>query len=394
MPAPQTDTYLLMGSTTGLLSFFLTLLLGQSVTTALGTSAIAIPTSLCGGAIANRRRIINARRYRGSLYNNILELEEEEAELYDTIQENLQTYQDLQAQVNSLSIQHNQLQNSLNHLQNQQHKFQYSFETTYEQNQKQEIYYQQLKEKIAKLRKKEDQIQSAIDTKNSFIQFKELRVNHLQGEIKELIQQKQDLRGEVYDLEMQIRVLQQRQEQVQREFLSLQIRKAELEETQPNDQQIASQQAEKEQLENQLKQLQQKKQKLELEINDFAQKQTQQPRELLPIDSPANSEDNHESGKTLQKNFLENWQEWLDFTQQLTQSETSALKAILAEDEAQLKDIADLKFVMPQVLVEAINQKALMYLGDTILTAHSSATLPEIYPEYYQALTQAMAKVK
>ncbi len=363
MSSPELDTYLILGFATGLSSFFLALLLSQSFGTALFVGAIAIPASFAGGWLGLRWHIISSKQYRNSLYHQIRNYERKENQVYDDLQEQLQTHQKLEASINSFSIQQSQLQNHLNCLLNQRNKLQYEIENISNYKEKQDLYYAKLQDNLQKLRQKEAHCQKILESKNSFIQQKELRVRYLQSEldsklnkkkaleleILNLEQQKAHLGGGAYDLNTQINVLSAKQDEREIELLSLQLQK----------QQYTT----------------------EVEV--------QQPQKI-ELYSEYLSREIEETAKETR----EDWQEWLDLVEQFSDEEMSALKAILAGDKKQFKSIADLQCVMPQVLVEAINQKALISLGDTLLTANSCKILPEIHQSYYQALVNALAKTK
>ena len=85
--------------------------------------------------------------------------------------------------------------------------------------------------------------------------------------------------------------------------------------------------------------------------------------------------------------FLPNeWLEWLDFYQQLNCEERDVLKAILSQDETTLKQIADQKATMTEVLIDSLNENAINTLGDTVFIRSSNSIIPDVYEEYSHIL--------
>lgn len=72
--------------------------------------------------------------------------------------------------------------------------------------------------------------------------------------------------------------------------------------------------------------------------------------------------------------------EWADFVAELTNSELEVLKAIVTDQNpsASIKKIAETYITMPELLIDAINQRALATIGDIII---DSATFPPTITE-------------
>lgn len=77
------------------------------------------------------------------------------------------------------------------------------------------------------------------------------------------------------------------------------------------------------------------------------------------------------------------YDEWQEFISQLTNSELEVLKAILQEENPNptIKKIAETYITMPELLVDAINQRAIATIGDLIIEPGSVP--PLIYEDEY-----------
>lgn len=75
---------------------------------------------------------------------------------------------------------------------------------------------------------------------------------------------------------------------------------------------------------------------------------------------------------------------WSDFASQLPQYEFQALSAIAhqANPASHLKQIAEANLTMPELLIDAINERALETIGDIILEPGSTQGIPIIAQEY------------
>lgn len=75
---------------------------------------------------------------------------------------------------------------------------------------------------------------------------------------------------------------------------------------------------------------------------------------------------------------------WHALINQLSDSEYWALEAILRRDAEALKQIADAALTMPQMLIEAINEKANEIVHDLIFETGTSSFIPPLYDEEYE----------
>lgn len=78
---------------------------------------------------------------------------------------------------------------------------------------------------------------------------------------------------------------------------------------------------------------------------------------------------------------------WSEFIDGLNQKEFEAIKVILLESNGNFKEFAAKNGYMPEVLADNINQKAVDFVGDTILEFDETVY---IYDEYIENLTKAV----
>jgi hypothetical protein len=126
------------------------------------------------------------------------------------------------------------------------------------------------------------------------------------------------------------------------------------------------------------------KQKQQLEA-DFQNLQIQ-VQSFVPQNPALTQAPTQQLGSVIFQVIPEEWREWLEFTQQLSQDEQRAFKAILEEDRTALKRIADEQLTMPEVLIDSINEQAINTFGDTIFESNSASINPEINEDYSSVL--------
>ncbi|MBD2184117.1 hypothetical protein H6G03_24110 [Planktothrix sp. FACHB-1375] len=86
--------------------------------------------------------------------------------------------------------------------------------------------------------------------------------------------------------------------------------------------------------------------------------------------------------------------EWIDFVAQLTNSELQVLKAIveLENPNAEIKKIAESYITMPELLIDAINERAIATIGDIII--EQGSLFPVIPETEYLANIRVILKPK
>ncbi|WP_017306762.1 tellurite resistance TerB C-terminal domain-containing protein [Spirulina subsalsa] len=145
---------------------------------------------------------------------------------------------------------------------------------------------------------------------------------------------------------------------------------------------------EKQSLSAELNQLRQNQSTLTTELNQLAQEKQNLSAELATLEDQLTTPIRTPSTPSKPAPFPE---EWLDFLHNLCGSEKQTLKAILDQDEERLKQLADEVTTMPEVLIDALNEKALNTIGDTFLIRQNLAILPTIDEEYHSLFSQPLS---
>ncbi len=404
--------WVILGSVTFVVSWILGLFWNSNK--ALLTGAIAVPASYVGVVVAQKRRIHQEKRLKGSLENEIQVLEEEEIQLLESLSTATATRQKLEASINALQAERTQLRNRVSELHDQRSTIYQELTYFQQQKQQQEEDFYQIQSQIQQFEAQQFELGQSLSTKIFQIQQTENRSKRLLEEQEELQNQivqkqqqqeqlnqelitlelrKQDLGGKAYDLQTQIQVLEQHQEELDRVLLSLQLQKQQVE-VDFNSEKIKSKQ-----LKSQFEQKQQQQHKLQQEVATLEKGKQQlelyfrhlqaQIQSLEQQKIANNQKSNREVEQEISSGLPEEWFEWLQFILALNNDEKIVLKAILEQDEATLKRVADQKSTMPQVLIDSINQQALETLGDTIFIVGSvKSAIPEIHQEYYPILVE------
>lgn len=404
---------IVLGSVAFCISFGLGLLANRDFTKALLTGAITIPATYAGIIVSSRRRTNQEKWIRASLLSQIQELEDEENQLQQSLYTATVTRQQIEASINALQSERTQLLNRVSELHFKRNELYQELSVFQSQKQQQEedFYHRQIQ--IQQIEKQQAELNLSISVKTTQIQQIETRIKLSRGELEQLQSQiaekqnqkeqfnqdlsilasrKQLLGGEVYDLQTQIQVLQQRQGEVNQVLLPLQKQKQEVEarltplqaKLKQLQTQLLEKQKQQEQLNQYLATLESRKQQLELDSQNL-QTQYQVP-DLQPSTLPQTSTQQVES--TILLLIPEEWREWIEFIQQLTEDEQIALKAILEQNEAQLKRIADRKSTMAKVLIDSINNKALETFGDTLFISDGGSRVPQVHEEYYSIFVE------
>jgi chromosome segregation ATPase len=404
---------ILLGSVAFSVSFLLGLLVNRDINKALLTGVITVPATYAGAAIVEKRRISQEKLLRGSLQNQIQELLEEENQLYESLASATTTRQEVEASINALQGERSQLLNRVSDLHLQRNDLYRELSDFQKQKQQQETEFYHLQSQIQRLERQQVELEQSLSAKTFQLNQTEARANQLKKEIERLQKQishkkqqkeqlhpdlitlenqKRNLEGEAYDLQTQIQVLQQRQEQLNQVLVPLQEQQQQVEVSlmagkAKLDQllsQISERRKQQKKLNQDLANLESRKQQLEAEFQHW-QTQIQVIEPQRTAASPIYTLD---SDSVISQILPEEWHEWLEFIQQLSNQEQRALKAILEQDRATLKRIADEKSTMPEVLIDSINENALNIFGDTLFVSDAASLIPEIHEDYALVLKE------
>lgn len=197
----------------------------------------------------------------------------------------------------------------------------------------------------------------------------------------QLLQQVQELQAYYQQLTQNIEQIQQEKQNLERQFIN---EKKEIEHFKT----IITESKEQQQAYNQiLHSLEARKQELEANIQNL-QKEQQQLTKL--IETQQTELKNWQKPHVRFQFFPQEWQEWIDFCEQLNPLEKQLFQAILKEDSETIKILADQQTTMPQVLIDNLNQKALNQIGDTPFINQENSLIPRIQDEYLSVFQELL----
>jgi chromosome segregation ATPase len=226
-----------------------------------------------------------------------------------------------------------------------------------------------------------------------------------------LRQQKQQLEPEVYGLQTQIQQLEQRKLEVSQSLSVLQAENVQAEKQQEDasshplhsamqqlQTQVISLHKELEQLETQILERRNQKESLEEELATLNLLKLQaEAYEVQPVQTVQPQTSNRKRKGASKKGAILPFRppreetlpsEWTEFLLQLPMAEFQVLKAIAEQENASaaIKQIAEANIMMPELLIDSINERALDTVGDVVVEPSSSP--PAIASEYLPAVKQ------
>jgi chromosome segregation ATPase len=381
------------------ISFGLSLIILQNPLTSFINGVVTFSGSFLAVGISDRQRIKREKKVKNSFHHQIKRLEAEENQIYQSLSSVSNIKEQVEAKVNSLYLERthllnrvaelnfkrNDLYRDVNHLQQQLDQITQAIT--------------QKKIQIGQLEKREIELNQAILRKSYNSHPSQRRINQLKEKVAEVqttltvqeqqqqkIEQelinletyKQEIEGNIYDLNGQIKLLEYQKEGLETSMTELQNQKQILETTLEKYHQethnlqttIETQTLQQEELKQVILELENHKQELEVQLDPISQ--------IAVLETPH-----------LITNFLPlEWQEWLNFVQQLSPDERKAFKAILEKDAATLKQIADQQITMPEVIIDLLNDNALKLIGDTPFTRNETSIIPEVHQEYLPILIE------
>jgi len=301
----------------------------RNLRTAIFVGIVAGGVSYGTTAIALKQRIRGDRQKKHSLRIQIQQLEREETQLYHSLYEATATQEQLEASISALQGECHQLLNRVSELHAQRNSLYQEISNFQQQKQQkqQEFVAQSQQNKL--LEKAKTEIAHSLEISKT--QFQQLK--------KQILK----LREELEKIQVELSEKQNQKEEAGKISQKLNQQKSYLEQG--------------------IQSLQQRKTEL------IRQKESNQTSQIS-IDVPLA------------------WLEWLEFSRQLTPDERKVFRAILDRDEAALKQIADEKTTMPEVLIESLNENALQTIGDTIFTSNTTSLIPDLHPEYLPILLE------
>jgi chromosome segregation ATPase len=364
-------------------SFCLSLLITRDFSKSLITGALTLFASLVGAAVAEgqHRQALNQRSQ--ELTGHIRALQRKRSEAYEALVMMTQERDQISNSLNALQTQLRNLQIQSSNLWQQKEELSWNI-TSPQASPANQIYV--LQTKLQELEQKEAELNKSLSATLSAKQRAELglkttqaQLNQFQAQLAEHQSQKAELTKEVNALFAQRQQLEIQVATIQPKVKELEKYRSELtqflESAEPKRQQVEgsskSLQGAIENLQSQISSLQSELGQLEHQILD-----RRQQKELLDFELSTmrrELEPDADSQPT---------SEWVDFINQLPQSELEALSAIVTQPNpnAILKQIAEMNLTMPELLIDSLNERAIETVGDLII--ETTANAPTIAPEY------------
>lgn len=339
---------LLLSSVAFGVSFCLSLLVNRDIKTALRTGLITVPATLCGVVVGNRKHRTQHQSTLTALQTQIPQLERRESELKQSLLASAAEKQRTEVNLNVLKPELNQL---------------------YIQITEQRSYKQQLSQDLITL-----------------------------GEHKlQLERELHDVRAELKPLQGQLAERQNQKEVLERDLSFLNNLKLQLEEKTHNLQtQLQELEKKKAELNHCLSAIAATRQETEDSVNYW---QTELVRLQKQVAEKQNNQE--ETGQKLinfHKKEVDNQpieklsDEWTEFMMQLPEYEFQVLEAVLepGNSSAKIKKIAENNIIMPEVLIELINERALDTISELILVPGNEGFPPKIPEEYLTNVKKAL----
>ncbi len=388
-------------------SFGLTLVLKWNFSEAFFTAIITVPATYLAAFFVDKRRRNYEMLILDSLHKRIRELEGLKSHCISEVTQ-------LENHRNLLYNESNQLQNQVADRRNQRDILNRELSSFVGQKKQIEVVLNQLRSEIDSLEK------SKIETHNSLSAEKrrqELNINVSRAEIAKLQIHVNELKCKQEEIENNLTLLERLKPQLEEKLHELRVHIQELEaqEHQKNElilaktterknietkiksfqTKITTKQEEFNHLEAQVSLLKDERNLLQTQVWEILQQlenQNQQPIdsnnvldstleddvELFPFSDLLEIEPTNIEVSKIKKVPTK----WAAFTRQLSDSEFRVLKAILEQKnpQAAIKQIAEANITMPNLLIDAINERSSDTIGELIIQTNTE--LPVIYPEH------------
>ncbi|HEY9861656.1 MAG TPA: tellurite resistance TerB C-terminal domain-containing protein [Candidatus Obscuribacterales bacterium] len=414
----------LVGSVAFGVSFGLSFLTNRDMGKAFSSGLITLPAALFAMVVVENRRTSQAKSTLAFLNTQIRALQRQGEDLQDLLLDLSDERQEVAAHLSSLQAQAQQAKLQLADYWNHKEELVWRLNALNAQEQHQLGQINQLQSQVKVLERQELELKrslSSIDTlkeqaeanlatwRAELVQLETRVLEQRQQEasldqaLLLLRQQKQQLEPEVYGLQTQIQQLELRKLEVSQSLSVLQAEKQQ-EDTnshplhnamQQLQTQVISLHKELEQLETQILERRHQKESLEEELATLNLLKLQaEAYEVQPAQpQPSNRKRKSASKKGAILPFRPPREEtlpseWTEFLLQLPMAEFQVLKAIAEQENASaaIKQIAEANIMMPELLIDSINERALDTVGDVVLEPSSSP--PAIASEYLPAVKQ------
>lgn len=347
---PSLHSLVLSLVTFGLSSGF-TWLLTQNLLIGIAIGILTVILSTFGALVTIRKYRQYEKSLRNSLRNQIYQLEGEENQLYQSLYETRSTQEQLEASITALNQECRQLIDRVSELHQQRNNLYQETLNLQQQKEQQEASFQRIQNQTKVVEKTKTEIKHSLEISKTQLQKLKTQVDSLQIEAERLQLQIVDRKEQYKELKTEITAL--------------------VQEKLDQEQAIAN-------LEQDIDNLLQRRSQLNTEVKTQTKNSSNGAIAVEKEAPPRKLDDVISISMVLPPE----WQEWLQFAQQLNSEDRTIFKAILDQDAVTLKQVADRRAIMPQVLVESLNENALKVVGDTLFVTGDNTLIPQVHEEY------------
>jgi predicted nucleic acid-binding Zn-ribbon protein len=333
------------------LSSGLTWLLTKNLFIGIAIGILTVILSTFGALITIRKYRQYEKSHRNSLRNQIYQLEAEENQLYQYLYETRRTQEQLEASITALNQECRQLIERVSELHQQRNTLYQETLNLQHQKEQEEASFHRIQNQTKVVEKSKTEIKHSLELTKTQLQKLKTQVDSLQIEAERLQLQIVDRKEQYEKVKEDVTFLEQ--------------------EKQDQEQAIAN-------LEQDIDNLLQRRSQLNTEIKI----QTETPSNGVIAVDTKNTPRHLDDIISISMVLPPEWQEWLQFAQQLTPEDRTIFKAILDQDAVTFKQLADGRATMPQVLVESLNENALKVVGDTLFVTGDNTLIPQVHEEY------------
>ncbi|BAU11159.1 hypothetical protein LEP3755_16520 [Leptolyngbya sp. NIES-3755] len=375
-------------------SFVISLLITRDLTRSLISGAVTLFASLVGAAFSENQYRQALYRRSEELTTHIRSLQRKRAEAYESLVLITQERDRISNSLNSLQTQLRNLQVQSANLWQQKEELSWNL-TSPQASPANQIYV--LQAKLQELEQKEAELNKSLSATLSAKQRAELGLKTTQAQLNQFQAQLAEQQSQKAELAKEVNALLSQKQQLEVQLTTLQPKVKELEKYRSElSQFLETAEPKRKQVESSSKSLQGAIENLQTQISSLQGELGQLEHQIL--ERRQQKEVLDQELTTLRRELepdaeSEAYSEWKIFFTQLQPPEFEALTAIAHQSNpnATLKQIAEANLTMPELLIDAINERSIETIGDFVIDP-TPGTAPAIAPEYLETVRQLLAR--
>ncbi|MBD2082148.1 tellurite resistance TerB C-terminal domain-containing protein [Leptolyngbya sp. FACHB-17] len=375
-------------------SFAISLLITRNFGTSVINGVVTLFASLVGAAITENQHRQALYRRSEELTGHIRALKRRRAETYESLVLMTQGRDQVSNSLNALQTQLRNLQIQSSNLWQQKEELSWNL-TSPQASPTNQIY--ALQTKLQELEQKEAELNKSLSATLSAKQRAELGLKTTQAQLNQFQAQLAELQSQKAELTKEVNALLSQRQQLDTQIATLQPKVKELEKYRAElNQFLASAEPKRQQVESSSKSLQGAIGNLQAQISSLQGELGQLEQQIL--DRRVQKEHLDLELSTLRRELEPNpnsqpASEWETFLHQLQPPELEALSAIAHQlnPNATLKQIAEANLTMPELLIDAINERAIDTIGDFVIDPTPGSGIT-IAPEYLETVKQLLKR--